>query len=112
MNTLCLMAGVGIQEIMEEAEDSRIVPLMQDGGTLLDEVIEWLGNQLKSGDEIPAKAIFEKGIDLGYSQSILKQAKAELGITSKRKERHWTWQWEEGSVIMEPVKKVSKNTKD
>ncbi len=105
LNTLCIMAGVGIQEIMEEAEDSRVVPLMQDGGTLLAEVMEWLGGQLKTGYAIPAKTIFEKGEDLGYSQSILKQAKSSLGIISKRKEKHWTWQWEEGSVIIKPEKK-------
>ena len=105
LNTLCIMAGVGIQEILDEAEDSRVVPLMQDGGTLLSEVMEWLGRELKPGYEIPVKTIFAKGEDLGYSQSILKQAKAELGITSKRKEKYWTWQWEEGSVVIEPPKK-------
>ena len=103
LNTLCIMAGVSIQGILDDAQDSRIVPLLQDGGTKLDEATEWIGQLLKLGHEIAAKSIFEQGEKLGYSQSLLKQAKGQLGIISKRKPKGWVWVWEQGSVMMKPV---------
>jgi hypothetical protein len=106
LNTLCIMAGVEIQQILDEAQDSRVVPLIQDGGTKQAEAMEWLGELLKSGGGQPAKAIFAKGEELGYSQSLLKQAKSALGIISKRKPDCWVWEWEDdGSVIVKLAKK-------
>ena len=104
LNTLCIMAGVEMQQVLDDAQDSRIVPLVQDGGTKLAEAMEWIGEELKLGNEIAAKSIFEQGEKLGYSHSLLKQAKSQLGIISKRKPKGWVWLWEKGSVIIKPVK--------
>ena len=105
LNTLCIMAGVEMQQILDDAQDSRIVPLLQDGGTKHAEAMEWLGEVLKREGGLPAKEIFAKGEELGYSQSLLKQAKSSLGVISKRKPDCWVWEWEEGSVVVKPAKK-------
>lgn len=91
LNQLCEMAGIPIQEVLDEADDSSIVPLIQDSGSKLAQAMRFLADILDDNEEVPVSYIYSLGEQNGLKPSILKQAKHELKVRSVRKPTEWVW---------------------
>lgn len=91
LKSLCELAGVPVEEIVQESEDSTLVPLSQDNGTGVHSAARWLNKVVEIGKEYPAIFIMQLAHEVGFSDATVKSAKQVLGIQSKRKSMGWVW---------------------
>lgn len=89
---LCDEAGVSIEETLSEAQQHKTPPMLYGGGKLA-EAVEFLHELGRAVGELPSTEIIDTGAGRGLSSFVLKQAKKEIGITSKRRPQNWVWVW-------------------
>ena len=91
---LCDEAGVSTEVVINEARQHSTPPMVYDSGKLA-EAIEFLHEIGQATRELPTTEVMDTGADRGLSSFILKQAKKEIGIISKRHPKNWVWVWPE-----------------
>jgi len=91
---LCDEAGVSTEAVIDEARQHNAPPMVYDGGKLA-EAIEFLHEIGQAARELPTTEVMGTGADRGLSSFVLKQAKKEIGIISKRRPKNWVWVWPE-----------------
>lgn len=91
LKSLCELASIPVEEIVRESEDATLVPLAQDNGTGVNSAMRWLRQVVEAGNEYPVVFIMQLAKEVGFSESIVKSAKQNLGIISKRRSKGWMW---------------------
>ena len=62
--------------------------------SLTDKAQIWLADTMEKKKIMFAKDIYRMGEEHGFSDFILKKAKSDLPITSKRIDNRWKWIWD------------------
>ena len=62
--------------------------------SLIDKAQVWLTNLMAKNKELYASDGYRMAEEAGFNDSVLKRAKQDLPITSKRLENRWKWIWE------------------
>jgi hypothetical protein len=91
LRSLCELADVAVEEIIEESEDAALVPIIQDNGHGVASAVRWLKQVIEDGNEYPVTYLLELAYQAGFSQATIKSAKQTLGIVSRRKSNCWVW---------------------
>ena len=90
----CEAMKVDPEDILDEVVgyDNYSAPV---DSTTLASAIEWLASFIPPGEARASTEIERAGKEMGYSKSILKKAKREIGLSSRRESTHWVWEWPE-----------------
>ena len=82
-------------ESIQVGNEIHIRELSNPGeASLMDKSQIWLTNLMAKNKEMYASDIYRMAEENGFSDSVLKKAKQDLPISSKRIENRWKWVWE------------------
>jgi antitoxin component of RelBE/YafQ-DinJ toxin-antitoxin module len=89
LQNVCDISGVTVEDVV--SHDLSSVPLIQDNGNGVSSCVRWLQKYCIPNREFPVPVVLEQGKSFGFSEAVIRSAKAQLGIISKRASKTWVW---------------------
>jgi transposase-like protein len=96
LTSLCEDTGFAVEEILEQARHHDGPPrVVYNGRDKVSEAINLLQSLGEKSSEYPSVDVYALGEQHSLGESVMKEAKRQMGIVSERQSKYWVWRWPE-----------------